>query len=214
MLSEWSPGCLAGPPRLRALRGRSDHRPLKDSRMKVSSASTIPRSRHGLLTAGARRNRCRQRKAVVGCTPSWPGFCLRSSPGVIEPTLPFVQMRHRRLGQPVEGAPATLAPEPRKPMRASPGDDRSSRAMGTALACHPLMAARSQSIWTATPLRAFVRRPAGRGGLRLSRPPKPAIQIRQGGSHFSALLGAQPTNARKQTEKSSAFIESSSSSPP
>ena len=30
MLSEWRPGCLAGPPRLRALRGRSDHRPLKD----------------------------------------------------------------------------------------------------------------------------------------------------------------------------------------
>ncbi|HEY1780156.1 MAG TPA: hypothetical protein VGG79_06935, partial [Roseiarcus sp.] len=35
----------------------------------------------------------------------------------------------------------------------------------------------------------------------LSRSPRPAIQIRQGGGHFSALLGAQPTNARKPDGK-------------
>ena len=37
--------------------------------MKVSSASTIPLNVRGLSSAGARRNRCRQRKAVVGWTP-------------------------------------------------------------------------------------------------------------------------------------------------
>ena len=38
--------------------------------MKVSSASTIPlKTFGGLSSAGARRNRCRQRKAVVGGTP-------------------------------------------------------------------------------------------------------------------------------------------------
>ena len=128
-------------------------------------------------------------------------FALNHRPGVVEPTLPFVQMRHRRLGERIEGAPATLAAEPRKPMRASPGDDRSSRAMRTALARHPLMAARSQSIRTTIPLRAFVPRPAGRGGLRLAGPLKPAIQICQGGRHFSALLGAQTTNAPKTRRK-------------
>ena len=63
------------------------------------------------------------------------------------------------------------------------------------------MAARSQSIQTTTPLRAFVRRAAGRGSPRLSRPPKPAIQIRQGGGHCPALLRAQPPNARKPDGK-------------
>ena len=128
-------------------------------------------------------------------------FALDHRPSVVEPTLPFVQMRHRRLGERIEGAPATLAAEPRKPMRASPGDDRSSCAMGTALARHALMAARPQSIRTTTPLRAFVPRPAGRGGLRFSRPPEPAIQIRQSRRHFPALLDAQPPNARKPDGK-------------
>ena len=73
--------------------------------------------------------------------------------------------------------------------------------MRTALARHSLMAARPQSIRTTTPLRAFVRRSAGRGGLRLSRPPEPAIQIRQSGGHFSALLDAKPANARKPDGK-------------
>src|ERR1700678_2526675 len=110
-------------------------------------------------------------------------------------------MRHRRLGERIEGAPAALAAEPRKPMRASPRDDRSSRAMRTALVRHPLMAARSQSIRTTTSLRAFLHRPAGRGSLRLSHPPKPAIQVRQGDGHFPALPRAQPSNARKPDGK-------------
>ena len=128
-------------------------------------------------------------------------FAFDHRPGVVEQTLPFVQMRHRRLGERIEGAPASLAAEPRKPMRASRRDERSSRAMGTALVRHPLMAARSQSIRTTPSLRTFLHRPAGRGSLRLSHPPKPAIQIRQGGGHFPALPHAQPSNARKPDGK-------------
>jgi hypothetical protein len=55
--------------RLRAARGRSDPRPLKDSRIKVSFASKIPLNVRDLSSAGARKNRCRQRNAVVGWTP-------------------------------------------------------------------------------------------------------------------------------------------------
>ena len=51
--------------RLRGARGRSRRLPLKDSRMKVSSASTIPVRRVGLSRLSADRNRCLQRNAVV-----------------------------------------------------------------------------------------------------------------------------------------------------
>src|SRR5271165_740168 len=69
MFSKNRPGRLALPPRLRGGRGRSDLRPLNDSRMNVSSASTRPLSVLGLLSAGEPKNRCRQRNAVVGWTP-------------------------------------------------------------------------------------------------------------------------------------------------
>ena len=68
---------------LTALRGRSDQRPLKDSRMKVSSASTIPLKLRGLSSAGARRNRCRQRNAVVGWTPHSFAVFARLLPSII-----------------------------------------------------------------------------------------------------------------------------------
>ena len=50
-------GQVAFPPRLRAGRGRFDRLPLNDSRMNVSSASTIPLRRLGLSSAGAERKR-------------------------------------------------------------------------------------------------------------------------------------------------------------
>ena len=53
------------PPRLREALGRSRRLPLKDSRMKVSSASTIPDRRVGLSKLSADRNRCLHRNAVV-----------------------------------------------------------------------------------------------------------------------------------------------------
>src|SRR5271166_599497 len=69
MFSKKRPVCFALPPRLRGRRGRSDRRPLNDSKMNVSSASTIPVSVLGLSKAGEPRNRCGQRNAVVGWTP-------------------------------------------------------------------------------------------------------------------------------------------------
>ena len=77
--------------------------------------------------------------------------------GVIEPTILLAQMRHRRLGQRVEGAPATLAAKPQKPVRAAPADDCSARAMGTALGLHTLMAGRSKRVLAATTLAAPLR---------------------------------------------------------
>ena len=51
--------------------------------MKVSSASTIPLSFLGLSAAGAPRNRCRQRNAVVGCTPQSSAVLARLLPSII-----------------------------------------------------------------------------------------------------------------------------------
>ncbi len=57
---------LAGlPPLLRAARGIADRLPLNDSRMNVSSPSTIPDKAWGLSVARASRNLCRHLKAVV-----------------------------------------------------------------------------------------------------------------------------------------------------
>ena len=211
MLSEWRPGCLAGPPRLLSLARQI--RPPALEGFKDEGFVHLDDSAQFSGLVGARSAQkpmppAKRRRRMHSAKLGRPGqaFALDHRPSVVEPTLPFVQMRHRRLGERIEGAPAALAAEPRKPMRASPGDDRSSCAMGTALARHALMAARPQSIRTTTPLRAVVPRPAGRGGLRFSRPSEPAIQIRQSGRHFPALLDAQPPNARKQTENSSAFI--------
>ena len=57
MFSKNRPGCFALPPRLRGRRGKSERRPLNDSRMNVSSASTIPVNVLGLSKAGEPRKR-------------------------------------------------------------------------------------------------------------------------------------------------------------
>ena len=43
--------------------------------------------------------------------------------GVIQPLLLLAQMRHRRLGQSVERAPASFAAISQKPVRTTPADD-------------------------------------------------------------------------------------------
>ena len=63
--------------------GRPERRPLNDSRMKVSSASTMPVSVLGLSKAGEPRNRCRQRNAVVGWTPQRSAALARLVPSSI-----------------------------------------------------------------------------------------------------------------------------------
>ena len=51
--------------------------------MKVSSASTIPLQLSGLVGGRATRNRCRQRNAVVGCTPQSSAVLARLLPSII-----------------------------------------------------------------------------------------------------------------------------------
>src|SRR3978361_209142 len=53
------------PPLLRDFRGMPDRLPLNNSKMNVSSPSTIPVNALGLSPARDARNRCRQRNAVV-----------------------------------------------------------------------------------------------------------------------------------------------------
>ena len=123
MLPWGRPGCLAVPPRLRALRGRSDHRPLKDSRTK-SLVRFDDSSQHPRLVGGGRAQGTddanekpwsdERRKA----RPFSPSFCLRSSPAHGRPAFLLAQMRHWRFGEGVERAPAGLAAEPRQSARA------------------------------------------------------------------------------------------------
>ena len=85
--------------------------------------------------------------------------CLRQAlaldhrPGAIEPPLLLAQMRHGRLGQRIEGAPAALAAEPQKAIRTAPTNDLAPGAMGAALGLHTLMAGRSKRVLTTA--RAF-----------------------------------------------------------
>ena len=73
-------------------------------------------------------------------------LALNHGPGVSVPFVLLAQMRHRRLGQRIEGAPAALAAKPQKPVRTAPADDLASRAMGTPLTLDPLDAGRSKRV--------------------------------------------------------------------
>jgi hypothetical protein len=118
---------------------------------------------------------------------------------VIEPFLLLAQMRHWRLGQRIEGAPAALAAKP-QPMRAAPADDLAARAMGTALSRDALVTGRSERVLLAGALAARLRRSS-----RLA--PNPL-------AFSSAAIAAVrcpsfiPEIADSQAAKSSAFIES------
>src|SRR5271169_1856808 len=106
------------------------------------------------------KRRRRMNAAELGCLRQ--ALALDHRSGVIEPAVLLAQMRHRRLGQCVERAPAALAAKPQKAMRAAPADDFSARAMGTALAFHTLMAGRSKRVLATVTLRRL-------GPLRLRR---------------------------------------------
>ena len=136
------PGYLALPPRSCSggpARADRTTRPLKDLRTKVSSASVIPLKLRGLLTAGARRNRCRQRRRRRRIerrtvARSWPGSCPRPSPGRDRAIFHF--LRRCAIGGPgqrIEVArPQLLQPNAQKSVRAAPTDDLASHAMRTA----------------------------------------------------------------------------------
>ena len=119
--------------------------------------------------------------------------------GVIEPFLFLAQMRHGRLGQGVERAPAALAAEPQKSMRASPADDLAARAMRAASALDALMAGGSKRILAmAAPSAILPRslRQISRPGARLR-----AARLRQRLQRLTPLVPAQARNRRQPSRK-------------
>ena len=219
MVSEWRPGCLAEPPRLRALRGGSDHRPLKASRMKVSSASMIPLKLRGLSAAGAPRKRCRQRNAVVGCTPQSSAVLARLLPSIIARAWSNQRSLLCRCAiavkvERIEAAPTALAAKPRKPMRASPTRRSFVLRNGDSLGSPRAHGRSSPKRPDEDPASRLCPSPRGRRGLGLPLAPKFAIRFAKAAAtsrRCSTLSRPTPEN---QTENSSAFIESNSSSPP
>ncbi len=152
--------------------------PLNDSRTKVSSASTIPLSVLGLPTAGEQRNRCRQRKAVLGWTPQSSVVFTRLLPSIIAWARSSQRsfFRSRAIGVLVSALnvrPQPFAAKPRQTVRRSPGNNFAPRGAGS-LGFHALMALPSERVRAKASLRRLRLRGAGRrAGLRLF--PKDAI---------------------------------------
>src|SRR5208337_4281037 len=119
------PRLAALPPRRRAGLARPPRRPLNDSRMKVSSASTTPERRLGLSKLRAARNRCRHRKAVLGWIWQRSAALARLSPfdqgsRLIEPAILLVQAGHRSAGERIESIAAFDAAIARQTSRFAP----------------------------------------------------------------------------------------------
>ena len=112
---------------------------------------------------------------------------------VIEPAVLLAQMRHRRLGQRIEGAPAALAAKPQKPMRAAPANDFAASAMGTPLSRHALDAGRSERVLLAPALAALL-------GGSCSRAPNHARLLKRN-HRLPALVLAHPRNRRQPSRK-------------
>jgi hypothetical protein len=120
-------------------------------------------------------------------------FALDHRARVIKPFVLLAQMRHRRLGQRIEGAPAALAAKPQKPMRAAPANNLATRAMGTALSRDALDAGRSERVPLTAALAAFLRRSARRAPNHARRL-KRRLRLR-------ALALAHPRNRRQPSRK-------------
>ena len=117
---------------------------------KVSSASTIPLSVLGLSTAGEQRNRCRQRKAVLGWTPQNSVVFTRLSPSIIAwaRSSPRSFFRSRAIGVLVSALnvrPQPFAAKPRQTVRWSPGNNFAPRGAGS-LGFHALTALPSERV--------------------------------------------------------------------
>src|SRR5271157_2430435 len=136
------PRLAALPPRLRDALGRSQRLPLKDSRMKVSSASTIPDRHGGLSRLSADRNRCLHRNAVVyGHLAAFRGLRDRLAGDqrlrLVRPAILVMQAGQRRPGQRVECLPAARAAVPRLAASLAPGTNVIPTAVRTAKARNP-----------------------------------------------------------------------------
>jgi len=103
-------------------------------------------------------------------------LALDHRPGVSEPLFLLAQMRHRRFGQRIEGAPAAPAAEPQKPIRTAPTDDLAPGAMGTPMRRDALMAGRSQRVLPAA-MPASLRLRRNRARLFKRRNRLPALHL-------------------------------------
>ena len=119
-------------------------------------------------------------------------LALDHRPGVIEPFLLLAQMRHRRPGQRIEGAPTALAAKPQKSVRAAPTDDLASRAMRTALSRDALDAGRSQHVLLAAMLALLLRR---------SSPGPDRARLLKRRDRLRALPLVHPRNRRQPSRK-------------
>src|SRR3954462_5597501 len=145
------PRLAALPPLLREARGMPDRLSLKDSRINVSSPSTIPAKFFGLSRLKASRNRCLHRTAVVSATSHRPAAFATLAPASRAPAcsshLIFLpQMGQPRFRQSVEGPPAAFAAVSWHATRLSPKRDLPAAAMGAPQAVHPTLPESGQAI--------------------------------------------------------------------
>ena len=136
------PRLAALPPRLRDALGRSRRLPLKDSRMKVSSASTIPDRRGGLSRLSAdRKPMSPPERGGVDHLAAFRGLRDRLAGDqrlrLVRPAILVMQAGQRRPGQRVECLPAARAAVPRLAASLAPGTNVIPTAVRTAKARNP-----------------------------------------------------------------------------
>lgn len=187
--------------------------------MKVSSASTIPLKRRGLSAAGAPRKRWRQRNAVVGCTPQSSAVFARLLPSIIARAWSNQRSLLCRCAIAVLVSALKGREQLLQRNRESPCERPHPTIARPAQCGQPWLATRS---WPLVP-KASGRRPRFAplsaippaapevcvSPARLS-PPSRFAKAAATSRRCSGLNRPTPEN---QTENSSAFIESSSSSP-
>ena len=132
---------LAVPPRLRAFLGRSDRRPLKDSRTKVSSARRFLSSPGACRLPGRAKpmtpTKRRRRMDSAERRGLRQALALDHRARVIEPAVLLAQMRHRRLVSVLKGARSSCS-ETAKAHASGPSRRFAASAMGTPLSRHAL----------------------------------------------------------------------------
>ena len=187
--------------------------------MKVSSTSTIPLSFLGLSAPGALRNRCRQRNAVVGCTPQSSAVLARLLPSIIARAWSNQRSLLCRCAIAVLVSALKVRPQLLQRNRESPCERPQATIARPAQWGQPWLATRS---WPLVP-KASARRPrcaplslappaaeASVSPARLS-PPSRFAKAAATSRRCSTLSRPTPEN---QTENSSAFIESNSQDRP
>ena len=203
------------PAPFRALRGRSDQPALEGFKdegfVRLDDSAQLSRlvgRRSAQKPMPPAKRRRRMHPAKLGRT--WPGFCLRSSPdGRASNQRSLSASAIAVLVSRIEGAPATLAAEPRK-RSASPQATMARPAQcGQPWLRHSAARLLVPKASGRRPRsRAFVPSPPPpRRSESLPPPPEPAIQIRQSGGHSRRCSTlSRPTPENQETENSSAFI--------